>query len=317
VIEYVDGCKITDKTQLEAWGLSPATVAETGMDIYLTQIFEFGVFHADPHPGNVLVQPDGRLVLIDFGMVGRLTKQQKYAFAGVFIGMARQDARGMAASFRRLAITAEIPDMRAFEGDLSQLIEDFAMLDVKEMSMSDLANRLQTIIYDYKLQVPGAIFLILRALVILEGIGKVLHPSFNTFEFVRPYGARIVREQYSPENILSEAEYTGTQLLALLQTLPADVRQIVRKISKGELRVKVELSGYNTLLRKADQLVSRTILALLCMAGLVFSGFTLVGHYAPTMRYYRGVPEITWWSLGITGFFLLLLLLLGTGRERK
>lgn len=317
VIEYVDGCKITDKTQLEAWGLSPATVAETGMDIYLTQIFEFGVFHADPHPGNVLVQPDGRLVLIDFGMVGRLTKQQKYAFAGVFIGMARQDARGMAASFRRLAITAEIPDMRAFEGDLSQLIEDFALLDVKEMSMSDLANRLQTIIYDYKLQVPGAIFLILRALVILEGIGKVLHPSFNTFEFVRPYGARIVREQYSPENILSEAEYTGTQLLALLQTLPADVRQIVRKISKGELRVKVELSGYNTLLRKADQLVSRTIVGLLCVAGLVFSGFTLVGHYAPTMHYYRGVPEITWWSLGITGFFLLLLLLLGTGRERK
>ncbi len=317
VIEYVDGCKITDKTQLEAWGLSPATVAETGMDIYLTQIFEFGVFHADPHPGNVLVQPDGRLVLIDFGMVGRLTKQQKYAFAGVFIGMARQDARGMAASFRRLAITAEIPDMRAFESDLSQLIEDFTLLDVKEMSMSDLANRLQTIIYDYKLQVPGAIFLILRALVILEGIGKVLHPSFNTFEFVRPYGARIVREQYSPENILSEAEYTGTQLLALLQTLPADVRQIVRKVSKGELRVKVELSGYNTLLRKADQLVSRTIMGLLCVAGLVFSGFTLVGRYAPTMHYYRSVPEITWWSLGITGFFLLLLLLLGTGRERK
>ena len=317
IIEYVAGCKITDKAQLEAWGLSPATVAETGMDIYLTQIFEFGVFHADPHPGNVLVQPDGRIVLIDFGMVGKLTKQQKYAFAGVFIGMARQDARGMAASFRRLALTAEIPDMRAFEGDLSQLIEDFAMLDVKEMSMSDLADRLQTVIYDYKLQVPGAIFLILRALVILEGIGKVLHPSFNTFEFVRPYGARIVREQYSRENILSEAEYTGTQLLALLQTLPADVRQIVRKISKGELRVKVELSGYNTLLRKADQLVSRTILGLLCVAGLVFSGFTLVGHYTPTMRYSHGVPEITWWSLGVTGFFLLILMLLGTERREK
>ena len=317
VVEYVDGCKITDRAQLEAWGLSPARVAETGMDIYLTQIFEFGVFHADPHPGNVLVQPDGRIVLIDFGMVGKLTRQQKYAFAGVFIGMARQDARGMAASFRRLALTAEIPDMRAFEGDLGQLIEDFALLDVQEMSMSDLADGLQTVIYTYKLQVPGAVFLILRALVILEGIGKVLHPSFNTFEFVRPYGARIVREQYSPENVLSEAEYTGTQLLALLQTLPADVRQIVRKISKGELRVKVELSGYSTLLRKADQLVSRTVLGLLCGAGLVFSGFTLVGRYAPTMRYYRGLPEITWWSLGTTAFFLLILLLLGTRRERK
>ena len=317
VIEFVSGCKISDKAQLLAWGLSPETVAETGMDIYLTQIFEFGVYHADPHPGNVLVQPDGTVVLIDFGMVGRLTKQQKYAFAGVFIGMARQDARSMALNFRRLAVTAEIPDMQAFEADLSQLIEDFAMLDVKEMSMSDLADALQTVIYNYKLQVPGAVFLILRALVILEGIGKVLHPNFNTFEFVRPYGTKIIREQYSRENLLSEAEYTGTQLLALLQTLPADVRQIVRKISKGELRVKIELVGYQTIMRKADQLVSRTILALLSVGGLLFSGLTLLGHYSPAMPYRRGVPEITWWSLGTTGFLLLILMLLGTKRTEN
>ncbi|WP_426060135.1 ABC1 kinase family protein [Hymenobacter sp. B1770] len=317
VIEFVSGCKITDKPQLLEWGLSPEVVAETGMDIYLTQIFEFGIFHADPHPGNVLVQPDGTVVLIDFGMVGRLTKQQKYAFAGVFIGMARQDARNMALSFRRLALTAEIPDMRMFESDLSQLIEDFATLDVKEMSMSDLADALQTVIYNYKLQVPGAVFLILRALVILEGIGKVLHPRFNTFEFVRPYGAKIIREQYSKQNLMLEAEYTGTQLLALLQTLPSDVRQIVRKISKGELRLKFELVGYNMLMRKTDQLVSRTILALLCVGGLIFSGLSLLGRYSPDMPYRRGVPEITWWSLGATGFMMLILLLLGTGRREK
>jgi ubiquinone biosynthesis protein len=318
VIEFVSGCKITDKLQLLEWGLSPETVAETGMDIYLTQIFEFGMFHADPHPGNVLVRPDGTLVLIDFGMVGKLTKQQKYAFAGVFIGMARQDARGMALSFRRLAITSDIPDMRAFEASLSELIEDFASLDVKDMSMSDLADALQGVIYNYKLQVPGAVFLILRALVILEGIGKVLHPRFNTFEFVRPYGARIVAEQYSAENILSEAEYTGTQLLALIQTLPADIRQIVRKISKGDLRVRVELSGYLLLLRKADQLVSRGILAAISVAMILFAGMSLLGHYpAGQMRYYRGLPFVTWYSLGIAAFLLLILFILGTKQERR
>ncbi|NML65127.1 AarF/ABC1/UbiB kinase family protein [Hymenobacter sp. RP-2-7] len=309
VIEFVAGCKITDTAQLLAWGLRPETIAETGMDVYLTQIFEFGFFHADPHPGNVLVRPDGTLVLIDFGMVGKLTKQQKYAFAGVFIGMARQDARSMAVSFRRLALSSDIPDMRAFENDLSLLIEDFAVLDVQDMRMSDLADALQGIIYKYKLQVPGAIFLILRALVILEGIGRVLHPRFNTFEFVRPYGAKILREQYSPENILSEAEYTGTQLLALLQTLPADLRQIMRKASKGELRLKVELSGYASLLRKADQLVSRTVLALLTVGTLLFAGLSLLGHYPPAMPYYRGLPVVTWYALGATALLVLLLTL--------
>ncbi|MGI4835175.1 MAG: ABC1 kinase family protein [Janthinobacterium lividum] len=309
VIEFVEGCKITDKAQLLAWGLRPEAIAETGMDVYLTQIFEFGFFHADPHPGNVLVRPDGTLVLIDFGMVGKLTKQQKYAFAGVFIGMARQDARSMALNFRRLALSSDIPDMRTFEADLSVLIEEFAVLDVQDMRMSDLADALQGIIYKYKLQVPGAIFLILRALVILEGIGKVLHPHFNTFEFVRPYGAKILREQYSPENVLSEAEYTGTQLLALLQTLPADLRQIMRKASKGELRLKVELSGYASLLRKADQLVSRTVLALLTLGTLLFAGLSLLGHYPPAMPYYRGLPVITWYALGATALLVLLLTL--------
>ncbi|UOQ64926.1 ABC1 kinase family protein [Hymenobacter volaticus] len=318
VIEFVSGCKITDKPQLLEWGLSPEKVAETGMDIYLTQIFEFGMFHADPHPGNVLVRPDGTLVLIDFGMVGKMSKQQKYAFAGVFIGMARQDPRGMALSFRRLAITSDIQDMRAFEASLSELIEDFASLDVKDMSMSDLAEALQSVIYTYKLQVPGAVFLILRALVILEGIGKVLHPRFNTFEFVRPYGARIVAEQYSAENILSEAEYTGTQLLALIQTLPADIRQIVRKISRGDLRVRVELSGYLLLLRKADQLVSRAILAAVAVAMILFAGLSLLGTYpAGQMPYYRGLPVVTWYSLGVAAFLLLILFILGSKREQR
>ena len=317
VIEFVKGCKITDKEQLLAWGLRPETIAETGMDVYLTQIFEFGFFHADPHPGNVLVRPDGTLVLIDFGMVGKLTKQQKYAFAGVFIGMARQDARSMALNFRRLALSSDIPDMRAFEADLSALIEEFALLDVQEMSMGDLADALQGIIYRYRLQVPGAVFLILRALVILEGIGKVLHPSFNTFEFVRPYGARIMKEQYSPDNLLSEAEYTGTQLLALLQTLPTDLRQIMRKVSKGDLRVKVELSGYNTLLRKADQLVGRTILGLLLVGTLLFAGLSLLGRYPPAMPYYHGLPAVTWYSLGAAAFQLLLLTLPRRASKRE
>ncbi|GAB2947453.1 AarF/UbiB family protein [Hymenobacter coalescens] len=318
VIEYISGCKITDKEQLLRWRLDPATVAETGMDIYLTQIFEFGVFHADPHPGNVLVRPDGTIVLIDFGMVGRLTKQQKYAFAGVFISMGQQDARGMALNFRRLALTADIRDMRSFEADLQQLIDDFAGLDVKEMSMSALAERLQNVIYRYKLQVPGSVFLILRALVILEGIGKVLHPAFNTFEFVRPYGRRLVLEQYSVSNVTTELQYTGQQLLALMYTLPTDMRQIVRKLSKGDLRVQAQLSGYLPLLNTAERLVSRGIITLLAVAFLLFSGLSLLGSYpAAQMPYYRGLPAITWWGLGITGFWLLVLFILTVRKERQ
>ncbi|MCI5056160.1 MAG: AarF/UbiB family protein, partial [Flavobacteriales bacterium] len=89
VIEFAGGCKINDANQLRAWGLDPKKIAENGMFIYLTQIFEYGYFHADPHPGNVLVKPDGTICLIDFGMVGRLMPKDKIAFATVFISIAK------------------------------------------------------------------------------------------------------------------------------------------------------------------------------------------------------------------------------------
>ncbi|MEJ7660992.1 MAG: AarF/UbiB family protein [Hymenobacter sp.] len=222
-------------------------MAETGMDIYLTQIFEFGFFHADPHPGNVLVRPDGTLVLIDFGMVGKLTKQQKYAFAGVFIGMARQDARSMALNFRRLALSGDIPDMRAFESrpePAHRRLRGARREGHEHGRPGRLAAR-----HHLPLQIAGAG----RGVPHPAGAGyprRHRQGAAPQLQYLRVCaalrGAEIVKEQYSPENILNEAEYTGTQLLALLQTLPADLRQIVRKISKGELRVKVELSGYNT-----------------------------------------------------------------------
>ena len=125
-----------------------------------------------------MIQEDGTITLIDFGMVGKLTQKDKNAFAGILINMAQHNAKGMAKSLRRLAIEDEVKDIRALEYDLHELIEDFAILDMSEISMAELAPRLQKIMYDYRLRVPGGVFILLRALTILEGIGKTIHPHF-------------------------------------------------------------------------------------------------------------------------------------------
>lgn len=96
VMEYIDGVPINNIEQIKAWGLKPERIAEKGLDVYLTQIFEHGYFHADPHPGNVLVKKDGTICLIDFGMMGKITQKDKFAFAGLLTSMAQEDARRMA-----------------------------------------------------------------------------------------------------------------------------------------------------------------------------------------------------------------------------
>lgn len=303
ITEFVGGCKITDVKQLKAWGLSPENIAEQGIDIYLKQIFEGGFFHADPHPGNVLIRPNGHITLIDFGMTGKLMQQEKYAFAGVFISLARQDSRSMAINLRRLATDSEIEDIRMLERDLNELIEEYIVLDTGDLGMQDLTARLQRISYRYKMKIPGSVFLILRALAILEGIGKQLHPNFEALEYIKPYGIKLISEQYSVENISGEVTFTASQLASLLYTLPIEIRYILKKVKKDNLRFSIELKGYRSILRKIDSTANKVILSLFICALIIGGSLAAGGDYAGEMPRLWGIPY-----LSVLGYVLALLL---------
>lgn len=293
IMEFAKGCKISDVAQMQEWGISPARIVEKGMDVYLSQIFEFGYFHGDPHPGNVLVNEEGTIVLLDFGMVGQLMRKDKYAFAGIFIAIAKRDAREMAQQMRKLAVEDNITDVRQFIYDLNDLIEDFADLDVGESSIQDMINRLQKIMYDYHITFPGSVFLIFRAFAILEGIGKKLHPNFKTYEFIRPYGQKILAEQLKPENLAHEASQRFTNFSAFLNSFPVELRHIMQQISKGKLHSEIELQGYGYALKKWDSVSTRQSLVYMICALMISSSIALLGNYPEEMKFYYGMNK---WS---------------------
>ncbi|MBI1287217.1 MAG: phosphotransferase [Flavobacteriales bacterium] len=316
IMEFVGGCKISDVAQIRAWGLDPRKVAENGMDIYLTQIFEFGIFHADPHPGNVLVRKDGVICLLDFGMVGTLMRKDKFAFAGIFVGMAEKDARKMALNLKALAVEDGIEDMRQLEYDLNELIEDFGSLNVDEASIADTVERLQKIMFDHQIRVPGDVFLIFRAFAILEGIGKTIHPHFNTYDFIRPYGLKLMKERYSPQNIWQDVSFRVSQFNAFLNSFPKDVREILDKTSRGKIHFEVELQGYGYLLKKMDSIANRMAVTFLICALVIGSSITMTVDWGDRMEYIKGMPAISIYGLWIAGV-LAVLLLYSIIRRRK
>lgn len=312
VMEFVSGCKISDVRQLRAWGLSPEKVAENGLNIYLTQIFEYGYFHADPHPGNVLVKPDGVICLLDFGMVGHLMPKDKYNFAGVFVSMARQDAKQMAYFLKKLAIEDQINDMRAFEYDLNELIDDYATLDISESSIADMTQRLQKLMFIYQIKVPGGVFLIFRALAILEGIGKQLHPKMQTYELIKPFGLKLVKDQFKPKNVIDELSFQFNQLTSFVNTFPNEVRSIISKATNGKLHFEVELQGYGYLLKKMDSVTNRMALTYIIVALIIGSSIMSNANYEGIERTYFGLPKLSFFGftaagvLGIILFYLIL-----------
>jgi ubiquinone biosynthesis protein len=307
IMEYIDAVKITDSKQIKAWGLSVTKILETGMDLYLTMIFEKGVFHADPHPGNVLVRSDGTICLIDFGMVGKLMPKDKYAFAGVFIGLAKQDARYMANSLRKLAIEHEIHDMRQFEYDLDDVIEDFSDQDVSEGSLSDLTIRLQDVMFRYRIKAPGSVFLIFRCFIILEGIGKQLHPNFNTYDAIKPYGAKIIKEQLSPANLYRNLEGRFNEFSSMVSSFPNEVKVIMKKARQGKLHFQVEHQGYGYLLKKMDSITNRIVLSIIISSLIVASAITMTMEMGPDLPTYKGLPQISITFLTIAGWISLIL----------
>ena len=307
IMEYVEGCKITDMDQLLKWGIDPKVIVERGMDIYLTMIFEFGYFHGDPHPGNILVREDGVILLLDFGMIGQLMKKDKYAFAGIFISMARNDAREMANSLIKLAVEHNITDMRQFVYDLNDLIEDYAYLDVSESSIQDVIQRLQKIMYDYKITVPGGVFIVFRAFAILEGIGKKMYPGFKTYDFIKPYGVRLVTEQLKPENIAEEANSRLSALSSMLNSFPAELKSIMQKTTRGKLHFEVELQGYGYALKKWDSITNRMSLTYIICALMIASSIALLPNYPEEMRFYYGINRWSFCGYCIAGGLFVVL----------
>ena len=314
VIEFVHGCKITDIEQLEAWGLDPAKIAEIGMDIYLLQIFEYGFFHADPHPGNVLVRKDGVICLIDFGMIGTLMRKDKFALAGVFISMAQENPQAMAENLRKLSIEDNIEDMRALEYELNDLIEDFASLDVSEANMADFGNALQKVIYNHRIRVPGGVFIILRALTILEGIGKAIHPNFNTSEFIAPYGKKLIQDRFSKENVTSEIYTNANKIMSFLSVLPTEMRDLLVKTRKGKLKFEIEHQNYERILNRLDRIANRMALTFIIVALLISSSIIMTAETAANQS--GDIPYLSYLGL-LTASGLSVVLLYAVLRSRN
>ncbi len=316
VIEYVSGCKITDIEQIKAWGLSPEKIAELGMDVYLMQIFEFGYFHSDPHPGNIMVTPEGTLILIDFGMLGKLMKQDKFAFANVMIAMGREDAQAMARNLKKLSIEDDIEDMKLLEYDLNEIIEEYANVSVEDSSIEEMINDLQGVMYKYKMRVPAGVFLIFRALAVLEGIGKVMHPNFNISQFVIPYGVKMIKEQYAPKELLDTIWYKSSEILSLLNSIPSEFSTILKKARKGDLKLKIDHQGYTPFLNKLDRMVNRFILAFVIFTLTLSSSILTLADMPAKLISPLGIPYLSLIGYG-SSIFLGAVLLFAVLRSRK
>ncbi|MEP6789358.1 MAG: AarF/ABC1/UbiB kinase family protein, partial [Acidobacteriota bacterium] len=186
-MEFIHGTKVTDLEEQQRLNISSAKVNRLLIKTYLKQLLEDGFFHADPHPGNLLVMPDGRLAFFDFGMVGRITPQLQAKMIDAFFHVVGKDPGGIAEDLIELDFLKPGTDPKIIRPVVERMFEFHFNLKLKDVNFKELTYDLADVMYDYPFRLPSNFTYIMRALMTLEGIGIVTDPEFNFFETAKPY----------------------------------------------------------------------------------------------------------------------------------
>jgi predicted unusual protein kinase regulating ubiquinone biosynthesis (AarF/ABC1/UbiB family) len=186
-MEFIHGTKVTSIDELKARGVSPEKVNRLLIRTYLKQLLEDGFFHADPHPGNLLVMPDGRLAFFDFGMVGRITPQLQAKMIDAFFHVVSKDAEAIAQDLIDLEFLKPGADETKIKDVVVKMFKLHLDLKLKDVKFKELTYDLADVMYDYPFRLPSNFTYIMRALMTLEGIGIITDPEFNFFETAKPY----------------------------------------------------------------------------------------------------------------------------------
>jgi predicted unusual protein kinase regulating ubiquinone biosynthesis (AarF/ABC1/UbiB family) len=186
-MEFIHGTKVIDLDAQRRLNISPAKVNRLLIKTYLKQLLEDGFFHADPHPGNLLVMPDGRLAFFDFGMVGRITPQLQSKMIDAFFHVVGKDPAGIAQDLIELDFLKPGTDPRTIRPVVERMFQFHFDLKLKDVNFKELTYDLAGVIYDYPFRLPSNFTYIMRALMTLEGIGIITDPEFNFFETAKPY----------------------------------------------------------------------------------------------------------------------------------
>lgn len=299
-MEFLDGVKISDKSALIAMGLDPAAIARKGLDLFLIQVLEHGFFHADPHPGNLMVLKNGQIAFIDFGSMGSLTPIEKELLEDFVSHFMAQDAKRLIATMKKMAIRFNVTDENQLEKDIHGF---FSLLDgasLEEMDIKEVLGKFSAILNNNEILMPDHLYLLVRGIVLIEGIGRALVPDLNIIESLRPYILKIAFRKLSPEELKKSGLKLLRTLTETLKTMPDDVQSIISKLNTGELKIQQEVQGLSAFKKMMGKGMNRMVMAVMMCGFLISSAILTLADKPPK---FGGIPV-----LALAGFLISLIL---------
>lgn len=280
-LEYVPGIKISHYEALEAAGLDRKLLARQGAESYLRQLLNHGFFHADPHPGNLAVSPDGSLIFYDFGMMGQIRTGVREQLMKTLFGIAQKDANQVVASLVELGAIAPTDDMGPVRRSIQYMLDHFMDQPFENQSVSAISEDLYEIAYDQPFRFPATFTFVMRAFSTLEGVGKGLDPEFSFMEVAKPFAMEIMTNGNGSQGntFLNELGRQAAQVGNTALGLPRRLEDTLDKLERGDLRMRVRSIETERLMRRQSNIALATIYALVASTLTLSATLLLINHY--------------------------------------
>lgn len=306
-LEFISGIKVNQIEALIAKDIDPKIIARRLTISYFKQIFEYGFFHADPHPGNLLVLPNNHICYLDFGMMGSMLPRDITIFGKLFMAISNKDVKNIIKTLQQLSENAPISNMRDLELDINEFVEKYYVRDVHENEMSTVLLELKDIIIAHGLKVPTYFFLFARSLVTLEGVISNLDSKLEQFEIIKPYLTTSVTKKYNPIKMGKKVANSIVELTDYMEEFPSDLKNAIRTINSGQVKVDITHKGIDPIVHTLQRITKQLITAFIMIALIVGASLFIIFEINPL---WKGISV-----LGMTSFFIAVILAIGMFRN--
>lgn len=270
VMQWLDGVSLASTASVRALNIDLAAATRRGAEMYLKMIFELGLYHADPHPGNLLLLPNGSLGLLDFGMVVRIDAGLREDFEDLLLSIVEQDAERLVVVVTRIAAVPPELDESGLSLDLTDFVSHYAHQSVEQFELTSALVEMFELMRRYEIVLPSPIALILKLLVMLEGTSKRLQPDFSLIEVLEPYKQTVLADRMSPKRQLRKARRMAYEMQQLAEVMPRRIRDILQQVQSGRFDVHLDHRGL-------EPSVNRLVLGMLTSA-IFLGSVQLVTH---------------------------------------
>ncbi len=310
-LEYVDVTPTNDLAALAKGGFDRRLIAARGAEITLRQIFAHGFFHADPHPGNVFVLPGNVVCFLDFGMMGRVTREERENMADLLHAVAGRDTDQATLALLHLTTSDDElePDRGRVEVDVAQFIDVHVPETIGQLDFGRLMHELLDLVHRHHLLIPADLVMMLKAAATAERMVVGLDPDLNMIAAVAPYVRRLKLDRVRPRRLWRDLVDSGGELLHLAREIPGGFRDLLRVSKRGQLKLGLEHRGLEDMLETHERVANRVSFAIVAAALIVGSSLIVHSRIPPMWGEVPIIGLIGFLAAGAMGFMLLVSIL--------